>query len=235
MGIIAGFFVLYRKTKHNKPFSDAVFDIAFWAVIAGFIGARMYHVWNEWWFYQNHLGDILKVWEGGLAIHGALITGGITLYILSRKKHISFLRLLDLFAPAVLIGQVFGRFGNYFNEELFGRPLDAWWALQIHITARPAQYAAFETFHPLFAYEILLNAILFTAIMLLWKKLSLHKGWAIGMYAIGYGVIRFTLDFFRFDQFGFGPLTLAQWVSLLAIVVGIWLLTRRRSSTNERY
>lgn len=234
-GLLAGFAILWLKTKHNTKLQEDVFDIAFWTLLAGFVGARVYHIWNEWWWYQNHLGDIYKIWEGGLAIHGGLIAGALVIFFLARRKKISFLRLLDFFAPAVLAGQIFGRFGNYFNEELFGKPLDAWWALQVSPASRPAQFVVSSSFHPIFLYEILLNGLLLTTLLVIWKRKSARVGVITGVYIIGYGIIRFSLDFLRFDQFGFGILTLAQWVSLCLVVIGGFLIYRayKRQPANQ--
>jgi len=223
----AGLFVLAQKTKHDKKFSESVLDIALWSIISGFIGARLYHVWNEWWWYQNHLSDIVKIWDGGLALHGGILFGFLTLVVFSRIKKIPLLALTDIAAPAFLIGQIIGRFGNYFNEELFGKPTNLPWALHISAAARPQEYFASQTFHPLFLYEIALNALLFLVLynMLISTK---KRGILTAAYFIGYGAIRFSLDFLRIDQFGFGPFTLAQWVSLCLIFIGGVLLYYQR-------
>jgi len=232
-GLVAGFFILWQKTKHESKLQNDIFDIAFWTLLVGFLGARLYHVWNEWWWYHNHLGGVYKIRKGGLAIHGGLIAGALIIFFMSRKKNLSFFRLLDFFAPAVLAGQIFGRFGNYFNEELFGKPFDAWWALQVSFGSRPPQFASFQSFHPIFLYEVLLNATLLLVLVLLWKPLFTRVGAITGIYFIGYGAIRFTLDFFRFNQFGFWFFTLAQWVSLCLIIVGSLLIFRSHQKTKK--
>jgi phosphatidylglycerol:prolipoprotein diacylglycerol transferase len=224
----AGLYVLLRKTQHNKKLSESIFDIALWSIVAGFIGARAYHVWNEWWWYHDHLDHVYRIWEGGLAIHGGLLASMLVMFLLARKKKILFFQIAGLFAPALLVAQAIGRWGNYFNEELFGKPLHTWWALHVSLSARPVQYMAEQTFHPLFLYEMVLNLLLFAIIMIAWKKLSPTRGVITAIYFIGYGAIRFALDFFRFDQFGFGPFTLAQWVSLCLIFMGGVLLYYQR-------
>lgn len=233
IAVAAGLFILVRKTKKDAEFSESILDIALWAIIAGFIGARAYHVWNEWWWYQSHIGDIYKIWEGGLAIHGGILAGLLVVFFLGRKKKISFFKITDVFAPAIILGQAIGRWGNYFNEELFGKPLETWWALHVSIGARPEQYITEQTFHPLFLYEMALNLLLFATLMLTWRKVSQFKGVITAMYFMGYGAIRFTLDFFRFDQFGFGQFTLAQWVSLIAIGFGMCLFFSQCLSKKE--
>lgn len=226
VAVAAGLFVLVRKTKKDPKFSESALDIALWSIIAGFIGARSYHVWNEWWWYHNHLDEIYKIWEGGLAIHGGILAGLLVVFVLGRKKKISFFKITDVFALAIILGQAIGRWGNYFNEELFGKPLQTWWALHVSIGARPAQYLTEQTFHPLFLYEMVLNLLLFVTLMLVWRKASQFQGAITAMYFMGYGAIRFTLDFFRFDQFGFGLFTLAQWVSLGIFALGLFVLYR---------
>ena len=160
--------------KHGIP-KNAIIDIAFWSVVWGVIGARLYHVINELPFYIAHPLNIVKIYNGGLAIHGALIAGIIAVWRLARKRGVNFLRLLDVFAPAVILGQAIGRFGNYFNQELFGRPSDLPWSIPIAFENRPIGYESFTHFHPAFLYESVINILIFAILLIIHKYYSLSK------------------------------------------------------------
>lgn len=206
---------------------EDIIDAALWSVFAGFIGARIWHVWNEWWWYGEKPFEIWQVWEGGLALHGGIAFGLITLYLFTKRKKISLLRFLDFAVVGMIAAQAIGRIGNYFNQELFGKPSDLPWAILISPENRPDQFAQFASFHPLFLYEMLLNASLFLLLFfVLWRKFKERPGIVLSSYFIGYGTIRFSLDFLRFDQFGFWGLTAAQWVSLAMLIIGGIVLFR---------
>jgi phosphatidylglycerol:prolipoprotein diacylglycerol transferase len=231
-----GAYVAIRNARRAGMNERQFVDMLFWVIIASFIGARMYHVWNEWHWYGMHVSDIWKIWNGGLALHGGLIAGFAVLVMYAKKMRRTLLELTDCTSIGVLVGQIIGRIGNYFNEELFGQPTQAPWALRISPAARPEQYRAEAGFHPLFLYEMLLNSILLFVLFVLRKRVRFGSGVLTASYLMGYGAIRFGLDFLRIDEFGFGPFTFAQYVSLTLIIVGGALLAlsfRKKASLSS--
>lgn len=194
-------------------------DLIFYIIIFGLIGARFGHVvfFNLPYYLQNP-GDILKVWQGGLAIQGALLFGFLTLLIWSGRKKINFWQLADGLALAIPLGQAIGRWGNYFNQELFGRPTDGWWGIPIAPFNRVSGYEDFSHFQPIFFYESFLSLILFVVLYRLAFKSSLKLGQITLFYVLGYGLIRFFVEFFRIDDtFRLGGIRMAQIISLFFI------------------
>ncbi len=217
---------------------DLISDLAIWLVVAAIPCARLYYVAFEWESYASRPVEILAIWHGGIAIHGALIGGTLASLVFAKLNKISFWVLADLVAPSVILGQAIGRWGNFFNSEAFGRPTDLPWKLYIPPAQRPTDYAQFEYFHPTFLYESLWNLGVFAILLALFFRglkpnSRLENGTLILVYLITYSLGRFWIEGLRMDSLMFGPLRIAQVVSLLGIVLGaaglFWLHKMRRS------
>lgn len=232
IAIAVGLFIFSRYAKRKQLPTSRMLDGALMTIMSGFIGARLWHVWNEWWWYHNHLSDIIRIWDGGIALQGGLLFGFIALVIISRKQKIQLATYTDLAVLVLPLSQAIGRLGNYFNEELFGRPTSLPWALAISPDKRPDAFLAASGFHPLFLYELFLNLCLFVLLLALSKRNP--RPWMLtAWYLIGYSAIRFSLDFLRFGQYSWGFLTIAQWVGLVCVAIGIILvytITKRSRS-----
>lgn len=205
--------------KKNILTADQFEDLAFYLIIFGLIGARFGHVvfFNLSYYLQNPV-DIFKVWQGGLAIQGALLFGFITAVLWSRRHKVNFWKLTDGVVLAVPLGQAIGRWGNYFNQELFGKPTDAWFSIPIDINYRIEGYETFTHFHPIFFYESILSLVLFLVLYKIAFKNKLKIGQLTLFYFIGYGLIRFLVEFVRIDYtFSLGGIRIAQIISLLFI------------------
>lgn len=209
-----------------------VSDLAIWVVPAGVIGGRIYHVITspEYFFGSNgKLIDIFKIYEGGLGIWGAIALGAVVAYwrYQSLPNAISFSYFLDALAPGLLLAQAVGRFGNWFNGELFGAPTTLPWALEIPRWLRPIGYAEFATYHPTFLYEALCNLSLALLLITLTKR-KLPTGSLFLLYVAGYCSYRFFIEGLRIDLahalFG---LRLNQWVSLI-LGIGAYSLFLKR-------
>jgi prolipoprotein diacylglyceryl transferase len=216
-----------------------VSEVAIVAVPAGVIGGRIYHVISSPNAYFGKGGepvDAFKIWEGGLGIWGAISIGLLGAYLryrsLAKKIELpSFAVFADALAPGILLAQAIGRFGNWFNGELFGRPLDTWWALEIPLKYRPAGYSEFETFHPTFLYE----AIWCTAIAFVIIKFgkSLKAGQSFALYVAAYCVGRFFIELIRIDTANtILGLRVNVWVSLL-VGAAATLYFARASKKNQ--
>lgn len=228
LGIIAALFTSFHLgKKYFNIKKDLIIDLAFWLIIFGLLGARIYDVILYLPYYINHPGQIIQIWKGGMAIHGAIIAGLITIYLFSRKNKISFFKISALVTPGLALGQAIGRFGNYFNQELFGRPTNLPWGIPIEINNRPFNFIDNNYFHPTFLYESLGSLIIFLVLIFIIKKIYQKKQatnyqniMIIAVYMILYSILRFSLEFIRIDDTPlFLNLRWPQIISILLIII----------------
>ena len=232
--IVVALWLAHRQARREGLPADDIISVGQWSILAGLLGARLYEVAFNWDYYGQYPAKILAVWEGGLAIHGGLIVGPLVGVWLARMWRVPILRGLDVTAPSFAIGQAIGRWGNFFNEEAFGRPTELPWKLYISPPHRPPGYTQFDFFHPAFLYESLWDIGVFLALVL-WLRPRLREQPGglffayIGLYSIG----RFAIEGLRLDSFFLGPFRVAQLASLLGVIVAIagLMWTRRRPST----
>jgi prolipoprotein diacylglyceryl transferase len=206
--ILAGIFVAIwlgnKRWIARGGRAGAVADIAIWAVPFGIVGGRIYHVITDWQIYFTDGGkdpiDALKIWDGGLGIWGAVVLGGVGAWIGCRRRGIPLPPFADAIAPGIAIAQAMGRFGNYFNQELFGRPSDLPWAVEIDLKNRPPGYEAFATYHPTFLYEALW--CLGVAAVVIWadRRFRMGHGRAFALYVGLYSVGRAWIESLRIDE-----------------------------------
>ncbi|MDJ0713490.1 MAG: prolipoprotein diacylglyceryl transferase [Prochloraceae cyanobacterium] len=223
------------KLRNVKP--SLLADLAIWLVIAAIPCARIYYVLFEWQEYSQRPGDIIAIWKGGIAIHGAIIGGTIATLIFARLNKISFWQLVDLVAPSLILGQAIGRWGNFFNSEAFGAPTDLPWKLYIPLSNRPPQFLNEEYFHPTFLYESLWNLMVFGLLIFLFfwglrNRDKLKVGTLALVYMVAYSSGRVWIEGLRTDSLYLGPLRIAQVISLVAIAAGLaglaWLYFFKR-------
>ncbi|MBE9167168.1 prolipoprotein diacylglyceryl transferase [Pleurocapsales cyanobacterium LEGE 06147] len=224
------------KRRGVKP--ELLGDLAIWLLLAAIPSARIYYVLFEWQEYAQRPEDIIAIWKGGIAIHGAIIGGAIAAIIFARLNRVSFWQLSDLVVPSLVLGQAIGRWGNFFNSEAFGRPTDLPWKLYIPPTHRPPEYLNYDYFHPTFLYESLWNLAVFALLIYLFfwglkHKDRLKVGTLTFVYLIAYSIGRFWIEALRTDSLMLGYLRIAQIVSLGAIAFGLlglaWLYWFKRS------
>ncbi len=230
--VLIGVNLSMRLGKSRKIDPESIADLAICLVLGAIPAARLYYVTFEWHNYSQHPENIVKIWEGGIAIHGALIGGSIAAIIFAKFKQISFWQLADIVAPSVALGQAIGRWGNFFNSEAFGSQTDLPWKLCI-----PNYRAACDYVHPTFLYESLWNLLVFAILMWLFIDDNRHHRLKAGsiflVYLIAYSIGRFAIEGLRTDSLMFGSLRMAQMISLVGIGIGsiglLWLYIRRRS------
>lgn len=213
---------------------DDVGSIAIWAIPAGVIGARIYHVATDWKTYQGDWGAALNITKGGLGIPGGIALGAIVGVLVVKRKGLPVKDLLDVAAPALPIAQAIGRLGNWFNQELFGRPTTLAWGLEIDPQNRPSGYEAYETFHPTFLYEALWNLSL--AALLVWidAKGKLRRGELFVLYVFGYSLGRLWVEEMRIDHASLiWGVRVNIWMSVIAglVAAGILVWNRRGSAS----
>lgn len=250
---LVGGFVATREARRLHENTERIWDALVWIVIAGIIGARLYHVLSTpagcaenvpmcgWPWYRNHPFDALLIWNGGLGIFGAIFAGLIVVLLYVRHYKLPLGRYLDIAAPALIIGQAIGRWGNFVNQELYGPPTNFPWGLSIDAPHRYGPFADLTTypvettrFHPLFLYESLLNTIGFVVLVLLARKWrGRQEGDLILIYMIWYGANRIFVESLRPDAWTLvGGLPTAQFISIglvLAGVIGLIVLHRSKS------
>lgn len=206
---------------------DLVGDLVIWLVFGAIPCARLYYVLFEWEQYKNQpFSSVFAIWNGGIAIHGAIIGGTIAALIFAKINKASFWQLIDLTIPSLILGQAIGRWGNFFNSEAFGRPTDVPWKLFIPPGNRPLDYVSYSYFHPTFLYESIWNLGVFAFLLWLFfwglkNANQLKVGTLSFTYLITYSIGRFWIEGLRTDSLMFGPLRIAQLISLGAIAIGI--------------
>jgi prolipoprotein diacylglyceryl transferase len=233
LGVIAAVWLCGRMLERKGiGTTDDASSIAMWGVGAGIIGARLYHVATEWSRFSDDLGSIPKIWEGGLGIPGGLLAGVLVGLWQGRRRGIEPMQLLTCAAPAIPLAQAIGRWGNWFNQELYGRPTDLPWALEIDDTHN-LTYPPGTTFHPTFLYESLWNFGLVGLLLWIDRRLALGPGRLFAVYLMGYGAGRFWIEGLRIDPTeasDVAGLRWNQWVALAAVVAGAVWLARTRGS-----
>ncbi len=236
--VLIGVSLSQYLAKRRQVNPDLLGDLSIWLVIAAIPCARIYYVLFQWQQYAANPGEIIAIWRGGIAIHGAIIGGIIATIIFARLNKISFWQLADLVAPAAILGQAIGRWGNFFNSEAFGSPTSLPWKLYIPFANRPPQVRSYEYFHPTFLYESLWNLMVFTLLLGLFfwglkHRQSLKLGTLTLVYLIAYSSGRVWIEGLRMDSLMLGSWRMAQIISLVAIAVGvlglIWLYLLKRS------
>lgn len=229
--ILTGIILAVWITNHTLTARGAepwiVVDVALWAVPLGILGGRLFHVIThpaDYFFPGADLLRVFYVWEGGLAIFGALIGGALGAWIGTRLAGIRFWSFADALAPGLLVAQAVGRMGNYFNQELFGAPTSLPWGLEIEPGNRaiPLGLPTDTLFHPTFLYEMLWNLLGALVIVAVARKLALQWGRVFGLYLVWYGIGRFFLEYLRLDvaEIILG-LRANQWAALGAIALGV--------------
>lgn len=198
-GALAGYALVQRLAKRHQVDGAHISNLFVWLIVIGLLGARLYHVLNELPYYLQHTTEILKIWHGGLAIHGAIIAGLLTGWWYARRHRLSLIQLTDVFVPGLALGQAIGRWGNYFNQELFGKPTNLAWGIPIDQANRPPAYQDSPFFHPTFLYESVGNLMLVAVLVWLHRR-SARPGTVTLVYFIGYAVLRIATESLRIDR-----------------------------------
>ncbi len=227
VGIIVAVWIGERRWVARGGTFGEVQDLAIWMVPFGLVGGRLYHVITD---YQLYFGEdrnpvtALYIWRGGLGIWGAVALGAVGAAIGARRNHVRLLPMLDAIAPSVLVGQALGRWGNWFNQELFGRPTDLPWALEIDQLHRPDGYLQYATFHPTFLYEFLWNLAAFAVVIWADRRFRLGHGRVVALYVMAYTAGRGWIEYLRIDSVQmddvFG-LRLNVWTSIVLFVLAL--------------
>jgi len=239
-GAVVGGFLAVRESKRRGYDPEIVWDLFIYLLIGGIIGARVWHILTPspstgitaGWYFSHPL-DALAIWKGGLGIPGAVIGGLITLYFYSRRTGINFAEWTDIISPSLALGQAIGRWGNFFNQELYGAPTNLPWKIFIDPVHRLTNYLDVAYYHPLFLYESIWN--LMNMFLLIWISRrfadSLKNGDIFLTYLVVYPMGRFLLDFLRLDASMVGGININQTVmAIVAVSAGLALYLRHRKA-----
>jgi prolipoprotein diacylglyceryl transferase len=202
LGVVAAIWIGERRWVARGGRAGDIQDLAVWAVPFGLIGGRLYHVATDSARYLGEDGnpwEILYVWRGGLGVWGSVAFGALGMIIGARRKGIRLWPVLDACAPGVLVAQAIGRWGNWFNQELFGRPTELPWGLEIDLAHRPPGYEADSVFHPTFLYESLWNLAAFGLLIWLDRRFRFGHGRMVALYVMAYTVGRGWIEMLRID------------------------------------
>lgn len=234
LGVIVAYILITREGKKQGLPKEFISDLIFYTLIIGILGARVYYCVFNLDYYLANPSEILKIYNGGLAIHGGVIAGLIFVYFYTKKKNVSFIKILDIVSPAVIIAQSFGRWGNFFNQEAHGGITTYQNLKNMHIPEFiiNGMHIEGKYYYPTFFFESIWCLIGFIILMIARKNKNLRKGFQIGFYFIWYGIGRFFIETLRTDSLMFFGLKIAQIVSLIGIIIGIIIIVTNR---NKKY
>jgi prolipoprotein diacylglyceryl transferase len=225
LGVLAAVELGRRRFRAKGLDPDDVSAIALWAVPAGLIGARLYHVITDWKRFRGDWWEVFAIWHGGLGVPGGILLGTLVGVWVAKRRGVPLGLGADALAPAIPLAQAIGRLGNWFNQEVFGRPSNLPWALEIDRANRPPQYVDEPTFHPTFLYEGLWNLGLVALLIWLDRRRLVRRGRLFAVYVLGYGIGRFWVEALRSDEASLlWGVRVNIWVSGLLVAGLAWLL-----------
>jgi len=233
VGVLVAVWIAVVEAKRRELDSEIVWDMVPWLLILGIVGARLWHVFTPSQsmgvgpeYYFSHPLEILNTRNGGLGIPGAIIGGIVALFIYTKRKGLKFLTWADIIIPGVALAQAIGRWGNFFNQELYGPPTNLPWGITIDLAHRLPGYESFSTFHPMFLYESIWNLFNFFLLLTIGrtKEEKLLPGDLLYIYMIVYAIGRFGLEFLRLDASYVGSININQMVMAAVAVLGAALL-----------
>lgn len=235
IAVVAAVWLGQRRWMAVGGAEDDISAIAVWGVPAGVIGARIYHVITDWQLFEDRsFWQIFNIRAGGLGVPGGMLLGMVVGVMVARRRGIPLRSVLDAAVPSLPLAQAIGRWGNWFNQELYGSPTDLPWGLEIDPAHRPEAFATEETFHPTFLYESLWNFGLVGVMIWIDRKGWLPRGRLIAVYLLGYGVARLWLETVRIDPANeIAGLRVNIWMSLALIVGGLIVLAWPRAKSGS--
>lgn len=228
LAMLLGVSIALKRGKKKNIIGDDLLDVLIVAIPCAILGARIWYVLFSLDYYLKVPSEIIAIWHGGLGIHGGIIGGILSGYIVCKHKKIDFLTALDVVAPAFPLGQAIGRWGNYFNQEAYGRETSLPWAITVNDPVK-----GLIQVHPTFFYESIWNLLVLGLLLIYERKYKKSEGELIALYAIAYSIGRFFIEGLRTDSLYFMGLRTAQLVSIGAIIIGALLLARLRKGTKK--
>lgn len=235
LGVIIAYFLIMRESKKQKIDTIFMDNTIFYGLLFGILGARIHYVLFNLDYYLNNLSEIIKVWHGGLAIHGGIILGSIFVYFYSKKNNKSFIKLTDIILPGVILAQGIGRWGNFFNQEAYGSLVSKELLEKLFIPkfVINGMYINGNYYLPTFYIESILCIIGFIIMLIIRNNKNNKKGYITAFYLIWYGIIRFIIEYFRLDSLMIGNIKVAMVISVILVISGIILFIVSRKRNKE--
>ena len=225
LGVLAAVWLTAKRFTDRSLSADHAAGIAMWGVPAGIIGARFYHVITDWGRFSGNWGEAFKIWKGGLGILGGVIVGYLAAMIYCKRANLDLRTVMDVAAPSIPLAQMIGRWGNWFNQELYGRPSELPWALEIDPENRPVQHLEQATFHPTFLYESLWNLMVVLVLIKIDRMKRLTAGMLFIVYFALYSIGRIWVEALRIDEATkIAGLRVNIWVFSLLLLLSLGLL-----------
>jgi prolipoprotein diacylglyceryl transferase len=236
IGVLVGVFTAEQRWRRRGYPRDGIYDIAFWVVIWGVVGARVYHVITDYQRFEDDAWRAFQIWRGGLSIWGAVIGGAIAVIVITFRRKLPTLVVMDCMSVGIVLAQAIGRWGNYFNQELFGKPTTVPWGLEIAQQHRPLGYMQYKTFQPTFLYESLACLAIAGILLLVEHRARLKLGQTFALYVVLYTFARFFFENMRIDPaHHIAGLRVNAWVSIILFVFGIgWFVWLGRHEPEQR-
>lgn len=234
VGLIVAVHLAMKEAPRRRILADDILDFILLAFPLAILGARLYYVTFSWDYYSQHLGEIIAIWNGGIAIYGGLIAGFLVLFFFTRHRFINTWDFLDIVAPSVMIAQALGRWGNFFNQEAYGKAVKSLSYVPDFIAQQMYIDGQYRT--PTFLYESLWNLLGFAVIAVLRRRDQLLKrGELFLFYLVWYGVGRFAIEGMRTDSLMLAGLRVSQWLSAVLVLIGLVLFLFRRRKEEVPY
>lgn len=232
VGLVLGYFLVFKETKKRNITNDELNDLLFYLIIISIVGARVYYVLFNLKYYWANPIEIIMLWHGGLAIHGGILAGLIFLIIYCKKKKINTLLMTDIIVVPLILAQAIGRWGNFFNSEAYGRVVSLKFLQNLHLPKFIINGMCINGvyYEPTFLYESVLSVIGFILLIIIRKKFKIKTGTLTSIYLIWYGIERLIIETFRADSLMLGPIKMAQFISIISIIAGIYLITKVKNN-----
>ena len=236
VGVLVGVYVAEQRWRRRGYPEDGIYDIAFWVVIWGVIGARLYHVITDYQLFEDDPWRAFQIWRGGLSIWGAVIAGALAVIVICYRRKLPTLVVMDCMSVGIVLAQAIGRWGNYFNQELFGKPTTLPWGLEISLQNRPLGYEKYSTFQPTFLYESLACLAIAGILLLVEHRARLKIGQTFALYVALYTFARFFFENMRIDPaHEIAGLRVNAWVSVFLFLFGVgWFVWLGRHEPEQR-
>lgn len=235
--ILIAYIIFSREGKRKGIDEETLFNFLFWMVVIGYLGARLYYVAFRLDYYLANPAQILMIWQGGIAIYGGIIAGGVTIYVMSKRQQLNPATIFDITAPAVMLAQAIGRWGNFINQEAYGGEVSRGFLESLYLPNVIIEQMNVNGIyhHPTFLYESLWNLLGFVLILMLRRQPKFFRqGEVAATYVIWYGIGRAFIESMRTDSLYLGPLRVSQWLSMILVVAGIiFIIYRRKQSFPE--
>jgi prolipoprotein diacylglyceryl transferase len=236
VGVLVGVYVAEQRWRRRGYPKDGIYDIAFWVVIWGVIGARVYHVITDYQRFEDDPWRAFQIWRGGLSIWGAVIGGALAVIVITYRRKLPTLAVMDCMSVGIVLAQAIGRWGNYFNQELFGKPTTLPWGLEIAPQNRPVGYLQHATFQPTFLYESLACLAIAGILLFVERRARLKLGQTFALYVVLYTFARFFFENMRIDPaHEIAGMRVNAWVSVFIFLFGVgWFLWLGRHEPLQR-